>query len=167
MGTIDSTKLTLVKKFYYKDELPMKQVAEKLGVSLDSVVYFMRKHGLARRTLQADSVVRFNKKPLSFNLKGKLTKREEVLKVIAVTLYWGEGYKTEKSGGIDLANSDVSIIMLFLSFLREVCGVDESRLRVLLYCHTNQSQKKLIDFWSKKTKISKKQFTKPYFMSHN
>lgn len=162
MGTISAKKLATVKTLYYQDLLPMKKVAETLGVSMDSVVYFMRRHGLKRRTLKEDSVVRFAKKPLSFNLKEILNDREKALKIIGTTLYWGEGYKTEKSGGIDLANSDISMVLIFLSFLREVCCIDESRLRVLLYCHPNQNQEKLINFWSGKTKISKKQFTKPY-----
>ncbi len=162
MATISDAQLARLQKLYYQDLLPMREVAVSLGVSIDAVVYCMRKHKLRRRTLEEDSVMRFSKKPLSFVLKKKCTKREELLKVIGVTLYWGEGYKTEKSGGIDLANSDVFVITQFLSFLREVCGIDETRLRVLLYCHANQNQKKLIDFWSKKTTIPKKQFTKPY-----
>ena len=162
MGVIPITKLSFVKKLYYQDKLPMKQVANELGVSLDAVVYFMRKQNLLRRTLREDSVVRFAKKLPSFTLIKKLTKRQEVLKIIGVTLYWGEGYKTEKSNGVDLANSDIFIITIFLSFLREVCGIDERRLRVLLYCHENQNQETLIHFWSKKTKIPKSQFTKPY-----
>lgn len=162
MGAIDKNKLELIKKLYYKDLLPMKMVAEHLKVSLEAVVYFMRKNNLKRRTLKEDSVVRFAKKPYSFKIKKVLNEREKILKIIGVTLYWGEGYKTEKSGGIDLANSDVGMVLVFISFLREVCGVDESRLRVLLYCHKNQNQKKLINFWSKKTKIPRKQFTKPY-----
>lgn len=162
MGIIPITKLSLVKKLYYQDKLPMKDVAKELNVSLDAVVYFMRKQNLIRRTLREDSIIRFAKKLPSFTLTKKLTKRQEVLKTVGVTLYWGEGYKTEKSNGIDLANSDIFIITIFLSFLREVCGIDENRLRVLLYCHENQDQEILINLWSKKTKIPKSQFTKPY-----
>ena len=52
MATIDNKKLSLVKKLYYQDLLPMKKVAEKLGVSLDAIVYFMRHNNLKRRTLK-------------------------------------------------------------------------------------------------------------------
>lgn len=162
MGVIPISKLALVKKLYYQEKLPMKMVAEKLGVTLDAVVYFMRKQNLVRRTISEDSVIRFNNKLPSFTLATRLTERQKMLKIIGVTLYWGEGYKTEKSNGVDLANSDVFIILSFLSFLREVCGINESRLRVLLYCHENQNQEDLIKYWSKKTKIPKSQFTKPY-----
>ncbi len=162
MGTIDDAQLAKVKSLYYEDLMSMKKVAESLCVSLDAVVYFMRRHNLKRRTKHEDGILRFKNKPLSFSLKENLSVSEETLKTIGTVLYWGEGYKTEKSGGIDLANSDLSMILTFLLFLRGICGIDESRLRVLLYCHPNQDQEKLINFWSEKMKIPKEQFTKPY-----
>ncbi len=162
MSSISKDQLQLVKNLYYLNELPMKKVAETLGVSLDAVTYYMRHNNLKRRTRKEDSILRFKNKPLSFEINKKLSTYEEKLKVIGVTLYWGEGYKTKKSAGVDLANSDVSMILIFLSFLRKVCGVDENRLRVLLYCHSNQDTRQLVHFWSKKTKIPVTQFSKPY-----
>lgn len=162
MVAIDIEKLNLVKQLYYKNNHSMREIGEKLGVSIDAVVYFMRRHDLKRRTLKEDSVVRFENKPLSYSLKEKLTVEQERLKMVGVALYWGEGYKTEKSSGIDLANSDVAMVLVFLRFLREICVVDEKRLRVLLYCYSNQDTEKLVKFWSKATRIPVKQFTKPY-----
>lgn len=162
MVTIDDTKLALVKQLYYCEGYSMKRVAEKLAVSVDAVTYFMRRHKLERRTLKEDSAIRFQNKPLSYSIQQRLTQELEALRVIGVTLYWGEGYKTEKSSGIDLANSDTVMVAVFMRFLREVCGVDENRLRVLLYCYANQDQETLIEFWSNLTKIPRKQFSRPY-----
>ncbi len=162
MVTLIDKKLNLIKKLYYQEQYSQRVVAEKLGVSIDAVVYFMRKHNLKRRTLKEDSAVRFKNKPLSYCIKKNLTAKEQALKIIGITLYWGEGYKTEKSNGIDLANSDVAMVLVFLQFLRKICHVNESRLRVLLYCYSNQNHKSLVNFWSKATKIPVKQFTKPY-----
>ncbi|OHA83369.1 MAG: hypothetical protein A2937_03520 [Candidatus Yonathbacteria bacterium RIFCSPLOWO2_01_FULL_47_33b] len=162
MVTTDDKKLNLVKQLYSQEQYSMREVGEKLDMSLDAVVYFMRKHNLKRRTLKEESVLRFRNKPLSYCLQENLTTEQEKLKMVGVALYWGEGYKTEKSSGIDLANSDVSMVLVFLCFLREICGIDEKRLRVLLYCYSNQDSKKLMNFWSKVTKIPMKQFTKPY-----
>lgn len=162
MSAIKDDKLTLVKKLYYKDGLSMKMVGSELDVFIDAVVYFMRRHKLKRRTLKEDSVIRFKNKPLSYNLRKNLNTEQKVLKAIGVILYRGEGYKTEKSKGIDLANSDVSMVLVFMRFLREICGINEKRLRILLYCYSNQNPKNLIKFWSKVTKISENQFTKPY-----
>jgi hypothetical protein len=162
MSALEISQLQAIKDMYYKDAFPMKKIGEQLGVSLDAVVYFMRRHNLKRRTLKEDSVRRFAVKPLSFSVKKKLSNKDKILKAVGVTLYWGEGYKTAKSAGIDLANSDAAIISTFLLFLRKICGIDEERLRVLLYCHANQDHKKLIKHWSIITKIPEKQFTKPY-----
>ena len=43
-----------------------------------------------------------------------------------------------------------------------ICGVDEKRLRMYLYCYANQDVEKIKKFWSKMTKISFSQITKPY-----
>ena len=59
-------------------------------------------------------------------------------------------------------NSDANMIVVFVKFLREIYKVDEKRFRILLYCYSDQDSIKLINFWSRLTKISKKQFTKPY-----
>lgn len=54
------------------------------------------------------------------------------------------------------------MIKIFLKFLREVCGVDEKRLRVYLYCYSDQSIEILLNYWYKLTNIPKSQFSKPY-----
>ena len=78
-------------------------------------------------------------------------------------LYWAEGGKSlGKYWSVDLANSDPEMIEVFLKFLRVICRVDESRLRVQLYCYANQDIEKLKEYWYKVTSISKNQFIKPY-----
>lgn len=54
------------------------------------------------------------------------------------------------------------MILIFLRFLRDICGIDESKLRVYLYCYADQKIGRLISFWSKITGIPSSQFTKPY-----
>ena len=162
MATLKDKHLPVVKNLYYGEKMSMQSVASRLGISIDAVSYFMRRHRLERRSVLENEVIKFDKKPLSYRLKNKLSTFENKLKLAGIMLYWGEGYKTIKSKGIDFANSDVSMIVAFINFLRQICGVDERRLRVLLYCYSNQNPESLIDFWSKLTKIPKSQFTKPY-----
>ena len=80
MPALKDDKLAFVKKLYYKDGLSMKRVSETLNVSIDAVSYFMRRHGLKRRTFREDNRLRFEKKPLSFRIKNKLTREDELLK---------------------------------------------------------------------------------------
>ena len=92
-----------------------------------------------------------------YNLSGS----EKMLYVASLMLYWAEGAKAQH-GIVDFANCNTRIVYLFLSVLRQIYQVKEDRIRVLLYCYANQNSDKIIDFWSKLTKISRSQFTKPY-----
>ncbi|MDP3996438.1 MAG: hypothetical protein Q8P86_01945 [bacterium] len=162
MATISIKRLAEIRMLYYDRKLSMSDIAKHYNVSLDKVVYFMRRNNLTRRSHSLNNSIRFERKPLSFKLKNKLTKYQLELKNFGIALYWGEGYKAEGGSGIDFANSDVKMIVVFLNFLRVICGVDEKRLRVLLYCYSNQDIEKLLGFWSKRTKIPLSQFSKPY-----
>lgn len=164
MSALSSKKhLKIVKKLYYEKLYTMKEIAENFGVSVDAVVYFMRHNKLPRRSLKESNKVAFDKKPLSFKLKKNLSLSEKELKAVGTVLYWGEGYKkVGRNTSVDFANSDAEMVSVFMSFLRKICGVDESRLRVLVYCYANQNISGLVDFWSELTQIQKAQFTKPY-----
>jgi len=162
MATISDSKVKLVKKLYYNKKLAMREIAENLDVSIDAVVYFMRKNKIPRRSSSETNAIVFKNKEPSFRENKKLSSSEEKLKLVGLMLYWGEGYKSAKSSGVDFANSDKDMIVIFVKFLRVIYRVDEKRLRVLLYCYSNQNIKSLIHFWSKLTKIPKKQFSKPY-----
>ena len=140
----------------------MVNVAKQLYLSVDSIVYLMRKHNLKRRNFKEASRFSFEKKTPSFKLKKESSKNFLELKIAGTMLYWAEGYKSEKSTGVDFANSDPDMVSIFMSFLRSTYKLDESRFRVLLYCYENQNIPELIEFWSELTNIPKKQFTKPY-----
>ena len=52
--------------------MSMQSVASRLGISIDAVSYFMRRHRLERRRVLENEVIKFDKKPLSYRLKNKL-----------------------------------------------------------------------------------------------
>ncbi len=157
--------LDLVKKLYYQDKLSSIEISRKLGVSTDLVLSFMRREKLPRRNFTEANRFSFERKPKSFSLKGNLSDEEKKLKIAGVMLYWAEGAKFNSSYGstsIDFANSNPKMIKLFLKFLRRICGVNEERLRVSLYCYANQDIKNLNKYWYELTKIPSNQFIKPY-----
>lgn len=162
MATIDKNGIKQVKKLYYKDKLSVQDISKKLGVSIDAVFYCMRKNKLKRRKKEESNSIRYEKKKPSFKLKKINSEKLRMLQVMGTMLYWGEGYKSGRGAMVDFANSDKDMIILFLKFLRNICGVDEKRLRVYSYFYANQNVNKNTNYWSKITKISKKQFTKPY-----
>ncbi len=155
----------LIKDFYYNKQLSVPEISKRIGVDEKTIYRFMERMSLARRKPEESNRIIFYKKVKSFFLKQKLSEEEEKLKLSGIMLYWTEGAKmnSEKRAVIvDFANSNPQMIQLFLKFLRYICGVDEKRLRVLLYCYTNQNIKKLKIFWQNITKIPLTQFTKPY-----
>jgi predicted DNA-binding protein YlxM (UPF0122 family) len=160
MASISQTNLKKIEKLYYQEGLSMREIADELGVKLDAVCYFMRKNGLKRRSRNETNKILFEKKNPSFKLRNNLSQNLEKLRVVCTALYWAEGAK--RSRIVDFANSEVEMCKLFMRFLRKVCGVDERRLRVYLYCHYNQNPHELISFWSRELLIPPKQFTKPY-----
>ena len=151
----------------YRSGLSMALVAKELNVSIGAVVYVLRKSHIPRRSPSEANEIRFKSKPLSFTRRTQLTARQSAIKLAGVLLYWAEGHKSATSKSIDFANSDPAMVKIFLSFLREICGVDESRLRVYLYCHEASMTNRLIEYWSSITGISRSQFTKPYIAKHN
>lgn len=142
----------------------MREIGLKLGVSIDAVTYFMRRYNLSRRKAHESNKIVFNKKTPTFFAK-PLNSRTRELRAMGAMLYWGEGFKGNENSKIttvDFANSDPSMILMFLQFVRSVYTVDETKFRVLLYCYADQEIKSLVGYWSRITRISSRQFSKPY-----
>lgn len=162
VASIGKDKLDFVKKLYYEELLSMSQVARRLGVSLEAVVYFMRRKGLNRRSaLEANNNL-FRQKVPSFKIRRNSSFLAKELEIAGVMLYWAEGYKSKNADWVDLANSDPKMIKVFMNFLRKIYEVDERKFRVLLYCYADQDVRKLINFWSGLTGVPSRQFIKPY-----
>ena len=140
MATIHSDNLKTIKK-WYQDGFSAREIGDKLNAPIDAVYYFFRRHDIPRRNSRENSAIQFQRKKPSFKLKDSLSLKEKELKTAGVMLYWGEGSKWMGEKIIDFANSDVDMIKVFVAFLRRVCGVEEKKLRVYLYCYANQIQK--------------------------
>ncbi len=146
----------------YTEGSTMADIAQHLNVSLNAIVYAMRKANIPRRSMKEMQELRFKRKPVSFTIRnGKTVKKRNII-IAGVLLYWAEGYKTSKASGVDFANSDPEMIAIFMKFLRTCYSLDEKRLRILLYCYSDQNISQLIGFWSTQASIPKNQFSKPY-----
>lgn len=147
---------------YVNLKLSEMQTAKRLSISANKVRRILDKYKIERRSI-SDAITHlhiteYGKRP--FILRDKLTEEQRILKAIGVMLYWGEG--TKRGGSVALANSDPKMINLFLRFLREICGIDEGRLRVGLHHYSDHDPKKLIKFWVNVTRIPPDQFDRPF-----
>lgn len=156
MKKLDKNK---IKSLYWNKRQTTKEIAKEHNISIWSLYDFMAKNNIPRRSY-SEANYEANKNKPQFKIKENLTVAENNLKIAGIMLYWAEG--TLKGSTVDLANSNPQIIKIFLKFLREICGVDEKRLRVYLYGYDYQDVSMLKTYWNKITGIAIKQFTKPY-----
>jgi len=145
----------------YRGGLSAQQIADHFSVSIHASYYTLRSLDVPRRSAEETNRIRFEAKPLSYNIKTELTEKEKQLKMAAVMLYWAEGYKVGK-GTVDFANSDPDMVVIFGKFLSEICRVDRKRVRLHLYAYEGQDVENLMRFWCKLLKLPRDHFGKPY-----
>ena len=145
----------------YQSGLPMRVVAEKYAVSIDAVTYVLRKLNIPRRSLIEANRLAYKAKKPSFLLR-KRNKFSREMDIAGAMLYWAEGYKTVNAMNIDFANSDPEMAELFMKFLYTRYILDPNKLRLRLYCYSDQNISSIIKFWSKKLRVPISQFSKPY-----
>ena len=88
-----------------------------------------------------------------------LTKKEHYL--AGLFLYWGEGGKTQRFS-ISLSNTDPRMINFFIDWIEKHFSVSKRKIVARLHLYKDMNIKKEIHYWSKKLKLNKDQFRKPY-----
>ena len=153
--------VALIARMYLEDKLSAAQIGERVQLSTGKVRYILTRNGIPKRSLNEAitqvNITRFHKVP--FRLRPNLSVGENDLKVTGIMLYWGEGAKT--GGSLKLANSNPELIKAFLLFLRNICGVDEERIKLLIHMYPDQNWEFLKKFWGSVTGIPPENLYKP------
>ncbi|MBI1839057.1 MAG: helix-turn-helix domain-containing protein [Candidatus Colwellbacteria bacterium] len=155
----------------------LKEISRRLQISKGTISLWARnvfldevaKNKLLKKIKVGQFISAENKKAKTKALEEKYKNeaRREIAenpnyeKVICAIMYWCEGTKNPKSG-LTFTNSDPALVNKFLELLRKSFIVDESKFRPCIHLHSYHSPKKQLDFWSKITKIERRQFIKPY-----
>src|SRR3989339_2102196 len=84
------------------------------------------------------------------------------LKQIGSALFWAEGGKKQRNH-IRFCNSDPEIIKIMMRFLREICHLTDRKIKARAHIYPRMDYKKVIGFWSKITKLPRKNFYTPQF----
>lgn len=134
----------------------MVQVADKLKIMSRKVEYWLKKYNIPRRSCSESAYVKQNPNGDPFRIKRRLNLQEKELLVIGIILYWAEGSKAKKPP-LQLANSDRRMLQLFLRFLREICRIDEARLRLYVRLYKTFDRKTTKIYWSRLLDIPEKQ----------
>jgi len=125
-----SMSLNIIRKLYLKDKNTIKEVARKSGLSYWVVYNLMQKNNIQRRGYSDANYTHYDRFKPKFKIKKNINFKDECLKIAGIMLYWAEGAKQRYT--VDFANGDPQMIRMFLRFLREICGIAESRLRIYL-----------------------------------
>ena len=87
--------------------------------------------------------------------------------IAGIIIWWTEGTKAYREKRwrsmiypVDVTNTNPGIIGLFLDFLRNDIGINESRLKLQLQIHEGDDKDKIENYWSEITKIPKMRFNK-------
>ena len=146
VSSVPKAKWSHVAKLYISG-LPMRIVAERMGVSIDAITYILRKSNVPRRSFKEANRIAFETKAPSFTLCKQTSAQEQELNLIGAMLYWAEGYKRDTAPGLDFANSDPAMIALFMRFLHARYILDERRLQCSVYAYADQNLTSLVKFW--------------------
>ncbi|MFA6992592.1 MAG: hypothetical protein WC269_04945 [Candidatus Gracilibacteria bacterium] len=79
--------------------------------------------------------------------------------VAGLMIYWGEGNKVSKSR-CWIANTEPLMIKLFLQFLRNICGFNNSRIKAWILIYPDLDEKLCKSFWIGKTSLPVESFNK-------
>ncbi len=158
----------------------VKEIADTLSVAKGSVSTWVKdvtltlqqKLRLKNKTHSPDVIEKrrqsrlkneFNKKTLAIAEASKEIRKidKDMLKMIGIALYWGEGGKT-MTGMARISNSDPAIIKIGLRFFREICNVEENRFFVHIHIHSVEAVQRAEKYWSNITGIPISQFYKTY-----
>ena len=135
-----------LRQLYFGQRLSMMEIAKKLRRTHATVLYWMKKHRIPRRSWSESTYCKQNPAGDPFTIPRTLSTRQRGLKTAALLLYWAEGSKN--SWGTQLANLDARMLQLFMKFLRGVCHVDERRVFVYVRVHRQFSVKAARTYWA-------------------
>ena len=137
---------TQLEILYCKRRLSITEVAHQLQTTHATVIYWLKKYKISRRSWSESTYVKLNPTGDPFHIPNMLTNRQQELLAAGVLLYWAEGAKAKDRAKI--GNLDGQMLQVFIKFLRDVCHADERRLSVYARVHRRFSLLATRRYWS-------------------
>lgn len=148
-----------LEKTYLSQKLSVSQIANIQKCSENKITYWLQKHNIPKRTIAEAIYIRSNPKGDPFICTKPNTAKEWFMYGVGIGLFWGEGNKVNKNS-VRLGNSDPELVKYFLTFLRRLYKIDESKLRFGLQLFSDIPKNKALRYWSKQLGVPKSQFQK-------
>lgn len=141
---------------YIDRNLSMSEIAAELDCSVHKVEYWMKKHNIQRRNRSDATYIKSNPNGDPFKIKRNLTPEELQLKGLGIGIYWGEGNK-KNLHSVRVGNTDPGLILTFVKFLRDICGVNEEKIVYGLQLFTDVDEKAALNYWMSKLNVQRSQ----------
>ncbi len=123
--------------YLYTSGKSMSDIAKRLQCSIHTVVYWMEKYGIKRRSHSEATYLKGNPHGDPFDIKKSLTPNDKLLFGLGMGIYLGEGNKVTKHS-LRVSNTNPLILRLFLKFLFTICRFDKNRISVSIVCIPNR-----------------------------
>ncbi len=149
-------------ELYVANKYSSAKIAQVFKCSERAVNYWIKKHGIQKRSISEAVYAYHNPDGDPFNLKEPQTIEEAKLYGLGLGLYWGEGNKKNKNS-IRLGNTDSRLIGKFIEFMIQSFGIKPEKLRFGLQIFSDLSANSCLKFWLielKRFGIKKNQFFK-------
>ncbi len=140
---------------YYDKKLSMWDISKVISVTPATVGYWMKKYDLKRRSISESAYVKQNPDGDPFKIKSKFTGSDKELLLCGLMLYWAEGSRRNKHT-IQMANLDYRLILLFIKFLKRICGVKEEKICLNIQLYREFDKDKTKNYWSKTLGVPKR-----------
>ena len=92
------------------------------------------------------------------NLLKSMKLDQPTLELFLAGLYLGDGFKV--NGRLGLGNANPQIVHLFLTLIRKLYLINESKLSAEIFARADQNPDILVDYWSRLLDIPKSQFNR-------
>ena len=148
-------------------------ISEKLGVAKSTMSYWFRdrpfipnrqvierikygpiKSGALKHNRRVKEIEKL--KNMGIREVGKLSDRD--LWMVGLGLYIGEGSKTTEA--VRIINSDPAVITIGIRWLKEICGLSDDNLAIILHIYPDTDEVECLSFWQKVTGLSRGNFRK-------
>ncbi|MBI4342551.1 MAG: hypothetical protein HY599_04215 [Candidatus Omnitrophica bacterium] len=136
-----------LRTLYCEQRLSMMEIAQRLSTTHATVLYWLKKHAIQRRSWSESTYAKRNPIGDPFTIPDRLSPEQEALLQAGLLLYWAEGTKGGPS--LQIANLDPRMLQLFVKFLRLVCRIHEQRLYVYVRVHRSFSRTAARRYWSR------------------
>ncbi len=144
-------------KLYSVEGRSMQDIATLCNCSLNKVHYWIKKHKISIRNRSDALYLKHNPHGDPFKIKQLFSKKDLVLLGMGLGLWWGEGSKRH-TNTVRLGNSDPELIKKFIEFLKEICGVNDKKIKFGLQVFSDMDPRKSKDFWINVLKVRSEQF---------